>query len=77
MIPGTKDAYRLCMVPEQSPTEVKKSVANGLSSELSRQLRDYRIRTLLKDRVRAARGKDIDSDSYDCSSEEEEFLDAC
>lgn len=64
MIPGTTDAFRPCMVPEQSPTEVEEAVAYWCLDELKRKLSDPTVKTLLQEQLRAARERDTVSDSY-------------
>lgn len=60
MIPGRTDAYRLCMVPEQSPTQIKKAVADSLLSEVKEKLH---LNQVLKWKLRRAHGEDSDSDT--------------
>ncbi|KAG6360183.1 hypothetical protein INS49_011239 [Diaporthe citri] len=63
MIPGARDAFCLCMVPEQSPPEVKKAVADALLHKLRTQLRDVKIATFLEGQLDAARVNAVDSNS--------------
>ncbi|KAG8160191.1 hypothetical protein KVR01_009727 [Diaporthe batatas] len=64
MIPGTANAYRLCMVPEQSPTPVKEAVAGELMCRVRMQLRRNKVLHMLEEQVREASRGDIDSDSH-------------
>lgn len=64
VIPGARDAFCLCMVPEQSPPEVKKAVADALLRKLRTQLRDDKIASFLEGQLDAARGDAVDSNSY-------------
>ncbi|POS76662.1 hypothetical protein DHEL01_v204950 [Diaporthe helianthi] len=69
MIPGTRDAYHLCMVPEQSPIPVKRRVADELLAQMRRRLNSDRTVALLKAQLRTARGEEIGSDREEKSSE--------
>lgn len=64
MMPGGRDAFSLCMVPEQSPPEVKKAVADRLLHKLRTQLRDHKVTTFLEGQLDAARGDTVGSDNH-------------
>lgn len=55
MITGTKDAFCVCMVPEQSLPNVKEQVANQLARELRMQLGDFNVQYSLREQLDAAR----------------------
>lgn len=55
LITGTKDAFCVCMVPEQSLPEVKEEVANQLLRKLRMQLGDFHVRYSLWKQLDAAR----------------------
>lgn len=54
-ITGTKDAFCVCMVPEQSLPHVKEEVANTLLFRLRMQLGDFHVRYSLRKQLDAAR----------------------
>lgn len=63
MIPGRTDVYRLCTVPEQSPMQIKKAVADLLLSEVEDELCfNQGLMAVLKWKLSRACGEDIDSD---------------
>lgn len=64
VVPGRRYAFRLCMVPKQSPIQVKKRVANELAAQLKRKLKSGWMIALLEKTLRTARGEDVGSDSY-------------
>lgn len=55
LITGTKDAFCVCMVPEQSLPNVKEEVANELSRKLRMQLGNYGVQYSLRRQLDAAR----------------------
>lgn len=63
MIPGAREAFSLCMVPEESPPDVKKAVADALLRKMRAQLRDDKVTTFLEQQLNAVRGSDDDSNS--------------
>lgn len=63
VIPGARDAFCLCMIPEQSPPEVKKAVADALLHKLRTQLRDDKIATFLEGQL-DAHGDAVDSNGH-------------
>lgn len=64
MIPGRTDVYRLCMVPEQSPTQIKKAVSDSLLSEVKGKLcLNQGLMAVLKWKLSRARGEGIDQDT--------------
>lgn len=54
-ITGTKDAFCVCMVPEQSPLNVKEQVARQLLDKLQMQLGDWYVQSSLWRQLDAAR----------------------
>lgn len=64
VIPGARDAFCLCMVPEQSPPMVKKAVADRLLHKLRMRLRDDELTTFLEGQLDAARGDAVGSISH-------------
>lgn len=54
LITGTKDAFCVCMVPEQSLPNVKEEVANQLSCKLQMQLGSIYVRSSLRKQLEAA-----------------------
>lgn len=58
MIPGTRGAYHLCMVPQQSPIPVKERVADQLLDHVMVELSmSDRLITALKEELTTARGR--------------------
>lgn len=77
MIPGTRDVFCLCMVPEKSSPDVKETVADGLLHKLSMQLRDDRVTAFLEERLNAAAGGEsgVDRSGYRRGSDVFDSLD--